>query len=148
MLNLPDLHLLDELTKESKPVWGAMTAQHMVEHLYQSVQLSNGSIELDECMSPDEKLPILKRILMSDRPLPKNFVNTVIGEGVKPLIFENLEKSILGLKKELEKVVTFFEQTPEATPMNPTFGPLNKEEWIQFHKKHFQHHFSQFGLLK
>lgn len=139
---------LSKLSVDTKPVWGKMSSQHMVEHLIQSVQLSNGKMALSECMTPDERLPLMKKILMSKRPLPKNFVNTVIGAELKPLIYPDLKASIEALKKELQSIDKFFDEKPDSKPMNPTFGPLNKEEWNQFHNKHFKHHFAQFGLLE
>lgn len=147
MINLLDLSPLDKLTETTVPVWGTMSAQHMLEHLCQAVQLSNGNLVINDCMTPNKKLPLLKRILMSDRPLPKNFTNTVIGEGLKPLINKNLESAITELINEISQINNPFESNEDALPVNPTFGPLNKEEWIQFHKKHLLHHFTQFGLI-
>ncbi len=125
-----------------------MTAQHMVEHLCQAVQLSNGNFVINECMTPVEKLPLLKRVLMSHRPLPKNFTNTVVGAELKTLIHRNLNEAIEALQKEISEIDIYFEKNSEAKPVNPTFGPLNKEEWNQFHNKHFTHHLTQFGLIK
>jgi len=141
------IELLDNLSTNTKPIWGIMSSQHMIEHLIQAVQLSNGKITFNECMNPSEKLSVLKRILMSPRPMPKNFVNTVIGSELKPLEYKNLEETIDVLMSELNEIDNFYDSNPEATPTNPTFGPLNKEEWIQFHKKHLTHHFTQFGLI-
>ena len=146
MPNSLDLSPLNSLAETASPHWGIMTSQHMVEHLCQAVQLSNGVLENKDCMNPEEKLPVLKRVLMSARPLPKNFVNTVIGEGLKPLKYKSLIAAIEQLKKELKDFDDYFTKNKDAKPINPTFGPLNKEEWIQFHKKHFTHHFEQFGL--
>ena len=148
MENVFDLSHLDKLSSNAKPIWGKMTSQHMVEHLIEAVKLSNGKIELTECMNPPEKLPLMKRFLMSTRPLPKNFVNTVIGADLKPLIYQSLEEAIEHLHLELSQIDEYFKNNPGSTPMNPTFGPLNKEEWLQFHRKHFQHHFAQFGLTE
>lgn len=139
---------LSKLSVDTKPVWGKMSSQHMVEHLIQSVQLSNGKMVLSECMTPDDRLPLMKKILMSKRPLPKNFVNTVIGAELKPLVYSDLNESVEALKQELQSIDKFFDEKPDSKPMNPTFGQLNKEEWNQFHKKHFEHHFTQFGLLE
>ena len=49
--------------------------------------------------------------------------------------------------KTIDDYILFFENNPGAIPVNVTFGELNKEEWIVFHKKHFTHHLSQFGLM-
>ncbi|MDX1699128.1 MAG: DUF1569 domain-containing protein, partial [Melioribacteraceae bacterium] len=86
--------------------------------------------------------------LMSNRPLPKNFVNSVVGEGLKPLILPSFNAAVNKLFEEIEKFENYFEENPNNKPINATFGPLDKTEWVQFHKKHFKHHFEQFGLLK
>jgi len=138
---------LENLSIESKPHWGIMTPQHMVEHLTQAVELSNGKFLITDCMNPPEKLPTLKRILMSSRPLPKGFVNTVIGAELKPLSKKNLDSAKKELFIQLINFIEYFTKNPEAKPSNPTFGPLSKEEWIVFHKKHFTHHLTQFGLI-
>ena len=148
MINALDLMPLKKLRENSKPLWGTMSAQHMVEHVCLAVQLSNGNLVINEYMTSEEKLPLLKRVLMSSRPLPKNFTNTVIGEGLKPLRNVNLDSAISELKNELSQIDIYFEENINAQPVNPTFGPLNKEEWIQFHKKHLTHHFTQFGLVE
>ena len=142
------INLLENLKKNTKSLWGKMTPQHMVEHLILAVQSSNGKLSIEELMTPPEKLDIMKRFLMSSRALPQNFVNTVIGEGLKSLIYKDLETAKLKLNEELEDFEKYFQENPESRPTNATFGPLNKEEWIQFHTKHFTHHLKQVGLIK
>ena len=137
---------LSLLNKDAKAHWGKMSPQHMVEHLILAVQMSNGKLKLD-CFYPPEKNPSLKRFLMSSRPMPKLFVNPVVGKDLRPLKYSSLEEAIEKLKNEIDNYVLFFENNPEAKPVNITFGELNKEEWNVFHKKHFTHHLSQFGLL-
>jgi oxepin-CoA hydrolase/3-oxo-5,6-dehydrosuberyl-CoA semialdehyde dehydrogenase len=142
-----DLSPLGKLKDSDKPEWGKMSSQHMVEHLILAVQSSNGTLEISDFITPPAKLNVAKRFLMSDRPLPKNFVNTIIGEGLKPLINPDLDSAKKKFFEEIEKFENFFIDHPESKPINATFGPLNKEEWIQFHKKHFTHHFQQFGIV-
>jgi len=140
------LMLLDQLSESSKALWGKMTAQHMVEHLVQAVQMGNGKLKV-ECFNPPEKIPTLKRFLMSERPLPKLFINPLIGPDLLPLKFTNLDDAKENLKKEVDDYELYFQKNPEVKPVNATFGELNKEEWDKFHKKHFTHHLSQFGLI-
>ncbi|MGD8307272.1 MAG: DUF1569 domain-containing protein [Ignavibacteria bacterium] len=140
------LEVLRKIKIDTKPLWGKMSAQHMVEHLILTIQMSNGKLLLD-CVNPAEKLPALKRFLLSDRPLPKKFINPAIGKDLKPLIYSSLQTAINQLSTEIEEYNSFFQKYPDANPMNVTFGELNKEEWEIFHKKHFTHHLSQFGLL-
>jgi hypothetical protein len=134
------------LRVNTKPLWGKMTPQHMVEHLILAMRMSSGKLKL-ECFNPPEKLPALKRFLMSSRPLPKLFVNPAIGEKLLPLEYSSLEEAKNILNQEIIDYLNHFELNPEVKTVNVTFGELNKEEWDVFHKKHFLHHFSQFGLL-
>ncbi len=142
------LSLLSNLKEDTIPVWGKMTSQHMIEHLILAVQSSNGKLIIDKCINPPDKYPLMVRILLSSKPLPKNFTNPVFGEGLQPLVYPNLETSIMRLNNEINDFIIYFEEHPEAKPLNATFGPLNFEEWKTFHNKHFTHHFTQFGLLE
>lgn len=146
-LLIDKIKLLVNLRSDTKQLWGKMTAQHMVEHLILAVRTSNGKLNIG-CFNPPEKIPTLKRFLMSGRPLPKEFINPLIGEGLLPLEYENLEEAKLVLEKELEDYYKYFEEHPDASLVNPTFGELNKNEWDVFHEKHFTHHFGQFGIIQ
>jgi hypothetical protein len=141
------LKQLEILKKDDKALWGKMTPQHMVEHLILAVKMSNGKLNL-ECSNPAEKIPALKRFLMSSRPLPKLFINPVIGAELCPLEYSSLGEAKERLKEEIDNYDSFFQNNPNAKTMNVTFGELNKEEWDVFHKKHFEHHLSQFGLME
>jgi len=123
-----------------------MSAQHMVEHLILTVRTSNGKLNLG-CFNPLEKIPALKRFLLSSRPLPKDFINPIVGEGLRPLEYTSLDEAKKILAQEVDDYYQFFDKSPEAILVNPTFGELNKDEWEVFHEKHFTHHFEQFGLL-
>ena len=138
--------VLSSVTNEPKALWGKMSFQHMIEHLGQAVKISNGKL-IVECYMPAEKLPTLKRILMSERPLPKNFINPLYGEKIIPLEFATAEEAVSALKQEIDDYTNCFFQKPDSIFVNPTFGALNKEEWEVFHGKHFRHHLSQFGLI-
>lgn len=84
---------------------------------------------------------------MSERPLPKNFINPIIGENLLPLEYSSIEEAISALRVEIDDYKNLFKEKPKSVFVNPTFGSLNKEEWEVFHRKHFQHHLSQFGLV-
>ncbi|MEW6506798.1 MAG: DUF1569 domain-containing protein [Bacteroidota bacterium] len=137
---------LKKLQPDTKPMWGIMSPQHMIEHLILAVRVSNNKVKV-ECFNPPEKIPALKRFLLSERPLPKNFVNPLIGEGLIPLQFNSLEEAIANLNLEILDYYTFFAENSDALLINPTFGELNKDEWQLFHKKHFIHHLAQFGII-
>ena len=146
MLTNNYLMLLNKLDQHQKPLWGKITPQHMVEHLILAVQMGNGKLKL-ECINPPEKILTLKRFLMSSRPMPKLFVNPLIGEDLRPLENSSREEAMAKLKNEVDDYELFFENNSGAKPLNVTFGKLDEEEWNIFHKKHFTHHLSQFELL-
>ena len=141
------LSLLKKLNIETKPLWGKMSAQHMVEHLILAAKMSNGKLKY-ECFNPPEKLPVLKDFLTSSRPLPRNFVNPAIGEDLIPLEYESLEMAKKVLNQEMANHFDYFNKYPDAVLTNVTFGDLNKSEWEIFHLKHITHHFNQFGLIE
>jgi len=139
------INLLGTLKSDTKQLWGKMTAQHMVEHLILAVRTSNGKLNVG-CFNPPDKLPTLKRFLLSSRPLPKEFMNPIIGENLLPLEYKNLDEAIKILSQEVNDYYEYFKENPDALLLNPTFGELNKSEWDVFHEKHFKHHLSQFGI--
>ena len=136
---------LNQLKPDQKPLWGKMTPQHMVEHLILAVKMSNGKLNL-KCFNSPEKIPALKRFLLSSKPLPKLFENPALGKGLPDLEYSSLNEAKEILKLELDDYHTFFKENQEAKPVNVTFGELSKSEWDIFHQKHFKHHLSQFGL--
>jgi len=138
---------LEKLDDDSKPRWGKMTSQHMLEHLIQVLRCSNGKLVL-KCINPVEKLPVLKRFLLSSRELPKNFVNPIIGEGLIPLEYANFGDALAVLREEIVEHDKFYDEKPDVKTINPTFGELNYDEWEVFHFKHFTHHLKQFGVIK
>lgn len=141
------LQNLRKLNKNTKPHWGKMTAQKMVEHLINTFLVSSGQMKT-ECFSEEVKLPVLKKILMSDRPMPKGFDSPANKKVPQDYQFENIDEAKRILIKEVNNYYKYFDENPDAKLMNPTFGELNKEEWEQFHKKHLTHHLTQFGLIE
>ena len=140
------LKKLEELKPDQKALWGKMTAQHMVEHLIFTMQLSSGKLKF-QCISPPEKLPALKKFLLSSQPFPKLYINPLIGTELVQLKYADIKEAIEKLKEEVSDYNDYFKQNPDAKPVHMIFGELNKEEWDIVHRKHFTHHLTQFGLV-
>jgi oxepin-CoA hydrolase/3-oxo-5,6-dehydrosuberyl-CoA semialdehyde dehydrogenase len=49
--------------------------------------------------------------------------------------------------QQLERFYEYHTEHPDITPVHPTLGPLNYQEWVQMHARHFKHHLKQFGLI-
>lgn len=140
------INKIDNLENNTQPEWGTMTAQKMVEHLANTFKIANGKLEV-ECFSEEKKLPVLRKVLMSDRPMPKGFKSPANELLPQDYEYESFESAKEALKKEVDDYYKFFNENPESKLVNPTFGELNKEEWEQFHRKHLKHHLTQFGLI-
>ncbi len=138
---------VEKLKETDNPLWGSMNARQMVEHLIEAVQLSNGNLKVDNIIFDERKLPTLKRFLMSDRPLPRNFNNPIVKIIPGKYKYPDFNSSTAELLNEVKAFEKYFNENPGAVLLNPSFGPLNREEWIQFHRKHFTHHYTQFNLI-
>jgi hypothetical protein len=139
--------ILSNLKPETPAQWGIMTAQHMIEHLLLPLEFSRGKFEVP-LVTPIDKVEKVKRImLMGDSPLKRDFAAPFLGSGLQALKYANLEEAKEALVLEITTFLAFWELNNGATFTHPIFGILNKEEWYWFHRKHFTHHFSQFGLV-
>ena len=136
---------LTKLDAEQKPLWGKMTPQHMVEHLYKTMQASINEITL-KIYSEERRIPVLKKLFLGERALPKEYMNPAIGPDLLELEFDDLLTAINELENIFTRYKLFFKNNPSAKTAHPVFGKLTKEEWDIFHKKHFNHHLSQFAL--
>lgn len=137
---------LYQLKPDATPLFGLMTAQHMVEHLAMAVGHSNGKMP-QKLYTPTDKLPAMRKFLLSDKEFPVGVLSPITGANLLPLTKPDLAAAIEELNHELEKFHQYFQEHPTATPVNAVFGPLTYDEWLIAHNKHFTHHFKQFALL-
>ena len=137
-------NLLQQLKPDTMALWGKMKPQQMVEHLVKQVEYTNGK-RIPTCdKSPEEAARRKELVLRSAAEMPRNII---LGELSEHYEFPDLETAIGQLLIELKAFDRYFEQ-PGATAIHGGFGPLNHEEWLIWHGKHFTHHFKQFGLIQ
>ena len=139
------INSLQKLKHDQKPLWGKMTPQHMVEHLYKTMQASINEITFN-IFTDEKRIPVLKRLFLGDRDLPKEFMNPAVGPDLIELDFKDLRSAINELENIFFKYEKFFMENPDTKTIHPVFGYLTKSEWDLFHKKHFKRHLAQFGL--
>jgi len=149
-INFPEFELpiyLEKLSKDSKAIWGKMSAQHMLEHLVWLLKISSNKVQF-EIVTPFENIPKLKQLfLLSDLEFRRNFIAPYIGEKLLPLQFNSLEAAKTELQSEIDFFNEYYLNSHDKLCAHPIFGLLTKYEWIRFHSKHFTHHFKQFGLI-
>ena len=69
-----------------------------------------------------------------------------VGE-VEDLVHPDFETAKTALMESFDKFNAFFKEHPEKTTKNAVFGELTYFEWKLLNRKHFNHHFEQFGLI-
>lgn len=139
---------LNKLTEDSKPLWGNMTPQHMLEHLEYSTRISSGEIQDFEIATPEKILEKVHATIYNYEKMPRNFgAPERLEKVLEQLKHENLDVAKQKLLEAFDDYIAFFKAHPDATLKNIVFGDLNRYEWNLFHRKHYNHHFEQFGLL-
>ncbi len=140
--------ILDILKANDQPIWGQMSAQHMVEHLSGVILISNGRFEAP-AMYEEEKL---KRnysyIIEGKNRLKRNTKAPILPAEPLPLRFASLAEAKEKLLQTLDSFFAYYNANPEAKQMHPAFGMLNFEEWTYFHTIHAQYHLDQFSLYE
>jgi len=140
--------ILSRLRSDESPVFGGMTAQHMVEHLAFAVRFSNGREPQQHYYSPEKEAKIKAFVIDTDKDFVVGFRSPVLpADGLPTLKHTNLENAVENLKMELNHFDDYFVAYPDEKPINPSLGELNYKEWVRFHNRHFTHHFKQFRLV-
>lgn len=140
------LEVFKNLDATTKPLWGNMSAQRMVEHLTDGINMSRG-IGNFNLVVPEERAEQLKQFLYTDKPMAQNMQvpfalpdtalrNADLDDAID-------EFTITWVDYEEEQ-----ELEPEKLAIHPFYGNLTREEWLKVHAKHFTHHFKQFGLME
>ena len=138
---------LDNLTEDSKPAWGILTPQHMVEHIEWFCQIALGNIKTDQ-ITPEKHIDKLQASLYDYRGLPKNFEHPLLRKGkLEDLRYADLDSAKEALMNGLDQVDAIFKADASATIPNPVFGNLNEYDWELYNAKHAYHHFTQFNLI-
>lgn len=139
---------LSKLTEASKPKWGMMTPQHLVEHLELSYRMAAGEVQDFEIATPEEKLEKVQATLWNYDPMPRNFKHPLLKkEALEDLRYEDLETAKQKFREAREEYENYFKENPDALTKNAVFGWLTKFEWELLNRKHLNHHFEQFNLI-
>jgi oxepin-CoA hydrolase/3-oxo-5,6-dehydrosuberyl-CoA semialdehyde dehydrogenase len=136
---------LNKLTSETKPAWGKMSAQRMVEHLTDTIQIATGEAP-QTLIIPEDKVERMVAFLYTDKPMAQDMQVPFAKEGT-PLRHEELELAIDEFVENYLEFQELFAQNPDLTTVHAYYGPLNYEQWDLLNKKHLTHHFTQFGIL-
>ncbi len=139
---------LNALKEDAKPLWGTMSAQHMLEHLEYTYRIASGEIQDFEITTPEKILEKVHATLYNYQKMPRGYDFPLAKESeIEKLKHEDLEKAKEKFLEARAAYLEYFKENPTATLKNAVFGHLNKYEWYLMERKHLNHHFEQFGLL-
>ncbi|MCK0108729.1 phenylacetic acid degradation bifunctional protein PaaZ [Flavobacteriaceae bacterium S0825] len=139
---------LAKLSSDSKPKWGIMTPQHMIEHLEYTYKIASGEIQDFDVSTPEKILEKVHASLYNYDKFPRNTNFPLLEKDtLDTLRYDNLEIAKLKFIEAREAYKTFFKDNPEAILKNMVFGDMNRYEWYLLERKHLNHHFEQFGLI-
>ncbi len=140
--------LLNKLTVDTKPKWGIMTPQHMLEHLEYTYKIASGKIQDFETTTPEKILEKVHASLYNYDKFPRNTNFPMLEKDtLDKLNYPDLATAKEKFLEEREAYKTYFKENPEAKLNNLVFGEMNRYEWYLLERKHLNHHFEQFGLL-
>ncbi|HNQ12012.1 MAG TPA: DUF1569 domain-containing protein [Bacteroidia bacterium] len=139
-------NILSKLTEQSKPEWGTMDAQQMIEHLTLVIEVSMNKHSATQ-HTPEDKIERAQQFLFSDLPMPRYYKAPFVPETGFSHQYSSLDEAKEMLKAQLLESVDFFNRNPDIKTLHPVFGMLTAEGWLRVQEKHFTHHFTQFNLV-
>ena len=141
--------ILNNLTENSERKFGLMTPQLMVEHLEEVLRNGFGQLNPSDFPEiPADKLELLQDWIYTNQKIRPGAQYPLLKDGEMPVLrFKNLDQAKEKLIETLKQYLIYYRENPLVEHYHPRFGMLNKEIMELFHRKHFTHHFEQFGLV-
>ena len=139
---------INKLTENTKPKWGILTPQHLLEHLEHGYRIMSGEIQDFEIATPEKILDKVHNSLYNyDKfPMGTSFPTMKKGE-VEALVHPDFETAKAKFFESRQAYKTYFKENPEAKVKNMVFGEMNKYASYLLERKHLNHHFEQFDLI-
>ena len=136
---------MDKLTADTKPSWGSMSSQRMVEHLADTLKIASGKIKFP-LEIPEDRIEKMQNFLDSDKPMARDIEVPFAKKDTK-IRNEEIELAIDEFLLEWVDFEEHFEADENRTELHPYYGNLNYNQWCRLHSKHLTHHFEQFGII-
>ncbi|MDB5223493.1 MAG: hypothetical protein JWN83_2160 [Chitinophagaceae bacterium] len=141
-INQEILDRVERLTPSSKPVWGKMSVEKMLAHLYLALQVNFGELKLNKSLLGIFFRGISRRILLGEKPFPKHL----------PADKKILPKEVAVFSIEKAKVEQIIKRYIESVESGLSknshniLGKISPQESSFISYKHLDHHLRQFGV--
>jgi hypothetical protein len=133
---------IDQLTADTKPLWGKMKVSQMLAHMQPPLRVALGDEKLKKGLMALLFGRIAKKQMVNESPFKKNLPTA-------PSFVVKEEKDFEEEKAKLTDLVQRFSKVSRQELNNrvhPFFGKLSADEWNTLHWKHLDHHLRQFGV--
>lgn len=139
------LPYFDKLDANTKPLWGSMSAQRMIEHLTDTLRIASGATPFP-LEIPEDRLERMVAFLDTDKPMARD-MKVSFAPAEKELRNSEIELAVDEYVEEWLDLETLYTVNPGLKHPHPYYGPLDFDQWKRLHSKHLTHHFMQFGLI-
>ncbi len=139
------IETLMKLKPNTKPQWGSMSAQRMVEHLTDTIRVATGK-NPQPLLIPEDKIEKMQGFLETDKSMARN---VEVPFAPKNVALRN-EDTELAIDEFVEEWILFedlYNTNPALRTNHSFYGELNFQQWQKLNDKHLNHHFEQFGLI-
>jgi len=139
---------LSKLKEDSKPAWGSMSPQQMLEHLEYTYRIASGEIQDFEIKTPEKILEKVHATLYNYEKMPREYDFPLREKSeMNKLKYDDLATAKVRFTEARNAYLEYFNENPEVRTKNVVFGELNRFEWYLLERKHLNHHFEQFDLI-
>ncbi len=139
---------LNKLTENSKPKWGTMSPQHMIEHLEYGYRIASGEIQDFDITTPEKIIEKVHNTLYDFSKMPQNFEFPLAEKSkINETKHADLNTAKAKMLEARAEYLAYYKQNPESLLKNAVFGEMNRYEWQLLERKHLNHHFEQFDVL-
>lgn len=132
---------VQQLTPDTKALWGKMSVDQMLQHCNDAVLVSFNEKELHVPVAFRILGRLLKNMVLKKREFDKN------SPTAKEFKY-NTNFDFNTVQQELIKNISRFQEGEQAIKCikHPFWGKMNSEDWNNLHWKHLDHHLKQFGV--
>lgn len=133
---------INQLSPQSKALWGKMNVSQMLAHCQQPLQVALGETMLKRNLFGFLFGKMAKKTVVSDKPYKR-------GLPTAPSFIVKDERNFESEKQKLVQLITRFSSGGPAVltkDPHPFFGKMTVEEWDKSQWKHLDHHLQQFGV--
>ena len=135
------INRINNLSPESKALWGKMTVDQMLSHCQAPIDVAFGTLPLKANFVMQMLGKMLKSKILKSPEFKKNSPTAPSFVRTKNYNFQKTREELI------EKVKKFAseEHSSIKNKTHPFFGKMTYEEWDRLHYMHLDHHLRQFN---